>query len=187
MKKENGSTEYDLKTQHAGNTIETTVIEILESCLDCSCNYLCTLVSYLSFNSSSRLFSWCVFLAITFTCIFVILFFALFFQSEKRARNKWKASKHSSKNLVNWSILLSLIHVQLWMYTLFHTHLFPYEGSCSGFHSQLSSSPSSTLHTSVNSKWIISNKWERCFFIMHLQTYLLFDSPFLIYFSSSCS
>ena len=46
LKNEKGSTEYDLKTWQAGNTIETTVIAILEYCLtavDINCVLLFTL------------------------------------------------------------------------------------------------------------------------------------------------
>ena len=59
---------------------------------------MCTLVSYLSFSSSSRLFPCYVFLRINFTCIFRVLLCVFFFQSETRTRNKWKTSKHSSKS-----------------------------------------------------------------------------------------
>ena len=75
QQQQNGSTQYDLKTWHAGNTIETTIIAILQS----SCNELCILVLYLSFSSLLRLFPCCVFLRITFTCIFRVLFCFIFF------------------------------------------------------------------------------------------------------------
>ena len=90
---------------------------------DCSCNYLYTHVSYLSFTSLSRLCPCWVFLRISFTSLFTVLFSAYFFQSENRNRNKWKSWKYSSKNYVNRPIMLSFIYIQIWMKTLFHTYL----------------------------------------------------------------
>ena len=74
LKKEKGSTEYDLKTSHAGNTIKTTVIAILESSLTAAAiNCVLLFLTYL-LVPRKRLFPGCVFLAITFTCIFRVLF-----------------------------------------------------------------------------------------------------------------